>query len=158
MISNNVAPRYSAAYSASGLVLPVLEKYATSVLPWDLLADVVELDVAEFELAELLETVDSELDEDSFFEVAELLPSCETLDSTASPAPVGEDELSPEHAAKRLKNRARSKVENNAGDFIGLLPNELFVGLGHGVVGRVAFDSHFQVVLVAEFCNRLHHG
>ena len=36
-----------------------------------------------------------------------------------------------------------------------LLPDELFVGLGHGVVGRVAFDSHFQVVLVAEFRNRL---
>ena len=132
-------------------------------MPRGLVAVVVELDVAELELAELLETVDSELDEDSFFEVAELevaelLPSCETLDSTASPAPVGEDELSSEHAAKRLKNRASSNVENNAGDFIGLLPDELFVGLGHGVVGRVAFDSHFQVVLVAEFRNRLHHG
>ena len=118
----------------------------------------MELDVAELELAELLETVDSELDEDLFFEVAELLPSCETLDSTVSPAPVGEDEPSSEHAAKRLKNRARSKVENNAGDFIGLLPDELFVGLGHGIVGRVALDSHFQVVLVAEFRDRLHHG
>ena len=132
-------------------------------MPRDLFADVAELDVAELELAELLKTIDSELDKVSFFEVAELevgelLPSCETLDSTASPAPVGEDELPSEHAAKRLKNRARSKVENNAGDFIGLLPDELFVGLGHGVVGRVAFDSHFQVVLVAEFCNRLHHG
>ena len=103
----------------------------------------MELDVAELELAELLETVDSELDEVSFFEVsglevAELLPSCETLDSIASSVPAGENVPSLEHAAKRLKNRARSKVENNADDFIGLLPNELFVGLGHGVVGRVS--------------------
>ncbi len=127
-------------------------------MPRGLVAVVVELDVAELELAELLETVDSELEEVSFFEVAELLPSCETLDSTASSVPAGEDEPSSEHAAKRLKKRARSKVENNAGDFIGLLPDELFVGLGHGVVGRVAFDSHFQVVLVAEFRNRFHHG